>query len=232
MALLLRYYYKTGLRTHPRRLLANGPRPDPQQRALPVPPRRHSSYFQFTHHQLSHPQHLLRQHASTRHPVHIYRPHHRDHRSPNCPSCTRHTRRPVRASKITLSICMGTPSSKADLFALPIPAEHVTLRIANAALVSKNFTTAITTAHSLPSLHLHQCTCNNWTARPTPTSTGPLTTAEHSKSETDLAAPITFYQQLPYDTTRLVSRSTWWREEEDSTFHDERDLRILVCEMG
>jgi hypothetical protein len=59
---------------------------------------------------------------------------------------------------------MGTPSSKADLFALPIPSERVTLRIANAAIVSNNFTTAITTAHRLPSLQLHQCTRNKWTA--------------------------------------------------------------------
>jgi hypothetical protein len=70
----------------------------------------------------------------------------------------------VRASKTTLSIYMGTPSSKADLFALPIAAERVTLRIANAAIDSNNFTTAITTAHRLPSLQLHQCTRNKWTA--------------------------------------------------------------------
>jgi hypothetical protein len=47
---------------------------------------------------------------------------------------------------------MGTPSSKAELFALPIPAERVTLCIANVALVFNNFKTAITTAHRLPSL--------------------------------------------------------------------------------
>jgi hypothetical protein len=58
---------------------------------------------------------------------------------------------------------MGTPISKADLFALPIPAERVTLRIANAAAVSHNFITAISTVHRLPSLQLHKCTRNNWT---------------------------------------------------------------------
>jgi hypothetical protein len=70
----------------------------------------------------------------------------------------------VRGSKTTLSIYMGTPSSKATLLAVPIPAERVTLRIANAALVSNNFITAITIAHRLPSLKLHQCERNHWTA--------------------------------------------------------------------
>jgi hypothetical protein len=69
----------------------------------------------------------------------------------------------VRESQITLSNFMGTPVSKADLFALPIPAERVTLRIAHAAIVSNTFTTAITTAHRLPSLRRHQCNRNNWT---------------------------------------------------------------------
>jgi hypothetical protein len=59
---------------------------------------------------------------------------------------------------------MATKISKADLFALPIPAQRVTLRIANAAIVSNTFTTAITTAHRLPSPRLHQCTRNKWTA--------------------------------------------------------------------
>jgi hypothetical protein len=59
---------------------------------------------------------------------------------------------------------MASNISKADLFALPIPAEHVTLRIANAAVVSGTFTASITTAHRLPSLQLHQCTRNKWTA--------------------------------------------------------------------
>ncbi len=59
---------------------------------------------------------------------------------------------------------MATAISKADLFALPITEERVTLRIANAAIVSNNFTAALTTAHRLPSLQLHQCTRNNWTA--------------------------------------------------------------------
>jgi hypothetical protein len=70
----------------------------------------------------------------------------------------------VRDSQTTLSTYTESTISKADLFALPIPAERVTLRIANAAVVSNIFTTAITTAHRLPSLRLHQCTRNNWTA--------------------------------------------------------------------
>jgi hypothetical protein len=70
----------------------------------------------------------------------------------------------VRASETTLSVYMGTPHSKDELFALPIPAERVTLRIANSAVVSNNFTTTITTAHRLPSLQLHQCTRHSWTA--------------------------------------------------------------------
>jgi hypothetical protein len=70
----------------------------------------------------------------------------------------------VRASQTTLSTFMGTPTSKDDLFALPIPAERVTLCIANSAVVSNNFTTALSTAHRLPSLQLHQCTRNKWSA--------------------------------------------------------------------
>jgi hypothetical protein len=49
-------------------------------------------------------------------------------------------------------------------FALLIPAERVTLRIANAVIVSNTFETALTAAHRLPSLQLHQSTRNNWTA--------------------------------------------------------------------
>jgi hypothetical protein len=59
---------------------------------------------------------------------------------------------------------MATKISKADSCALPIPAERVTLRIANAAIVSNTFAAAVTTAHQLPSLQLHQCIRNNWTA--------------------------------------------------------------------
>jgi hypothetical protein len=53
---------------------------------------------------------------------------------------------------------MGTPISKADPFSLPIPVERVTLRIANADIVSNNFSTTITTAHRLPFLQLRQPT--------------------------------------------------------------------------
>jgi hypothetical protein len=70
----------------------------------------------------------------------------------------------VRESQITLSNFMGTQISKADLFALPIPAERVTLRIANAVIISNTFKTALTTAHRLPSLQLQQSTRTNWTA--------------------------------------------------------------------
>jgi hypothetical protein len=49
----------------------------------------------------------------------------------------------VRESQIILSTYMASKISKADLFTLPIPAERVTLRIANAAAVSSTFTTAI-----------------------------------------------------------------------------------------
>jgi hypothetical protein len=59
---------------------------------------------------------------------------------------------------------MASNISKADLFALPIPAERITLCIAYATVVSNNFKTAITTAHRLPSLQLHQCTRNEWSA--------------------------------------------------------------------
>jgi hypothetical protein len=59
---------------------------------------------------------------------------------------------------------MKSDISKADLFALTIPAERVTLRIANAAVVSGTFAAPFTTAHRLPSLQLHQCTRNKWTA--------------------------------------------------------------------
>jgi hypothetical protein len=60
----------------------------------------------------------------------------------------------VRESQIPLSTFMASNISKADLFALTIPAKHVNLRIANAAVVSGTFTAAITTAHRLPSLRL------------------------------------------------------------------------------
>jgi hypothetical protein len=59
---------------------------------------------------------------------------------------------------------MKSDISKADPFALTIPAERVTLHIADAAVVSGTFTAAFTTAHRLPSLQLHQCTRNKWTA--------------------------------------------------------------------
>jgi hypothetical protein len=61
----------------------------------------------------------------------------------------------VRKSQTALSTYMASKISKADLFALPIPTERVTLRIANAAAISNTFKTAITTAHRLPSLQLH-----------------------------------------------------------------------------
>jgi hypothetical protein len=69
----------------------------------------------------------------------------------------------VRESRTTLSIYMKISISKADLFVILIPAERVTVCIANEVLVSNNFTTAITTAHRLPSLQLRQCTRNHWT---------------------------------------------------------------------
>jgi hypothetical protein len=72
--------------------------------------------------------------------------------------------RAVQESQQTLATYMKSDISKADLFALTIPAERVTLRIANAAVVSGTFTVAFTTAHRLPSLQLHQCTRNKWTA--------------------------------------------------------------------
>jgi hypothetical protein len=70
----------------------------------------------------------------------------------------------VRESQFTLSTFMASKISEADQFALTIPAERVTLRIANAAVVSGTFTSAITPAHRLPSLRLHQCTRKKWTA--------------------------------------------------------------------
>jgi hypothetical protein len=70
----------------------------------------------------------------------------------------------VRKSQITLSNFMASNISKADLFALTIPAQRVTLRIANAAVVSGTFTAAFTAANRLPSLRLHQCTRNKWRA--------------------------------------------------------------------
>jgi hypothetical protein len=58
----------------------------------------------------------------------------------------------VREYQTTLSIYMKTLISKAELFAIPIPAERVTLRIANTAIVSNKYTTALTTTHRLPPL--------------------------------------------------------------------------------
>jgi hypothetical protein len=72
--------------------------------------------------------------------------------------------RAVRESQITLSTYMASRIFKADLFALTIPVELATLRIANAAVVCSTFTTAIATAHRLPCLRLHQCTRNNLAA--------------------------------------------------------------------
>jgi hypothetical protein len=66
----------------------------------------------------------------------------------------------VRDSQTTLSAYMASEITKADMLALPIPAERVTLRIANAAVVFNTFTTA----HQLPSLRSHRCTHNNWSA--------------------------------------------------------------------
>jgi hypothetical protein len=62
----------------------------------------------------------------------------------------------VRVSQSTLSTFMASKIYKADLFALTIPAERVTLRIANAAVVPSTFTTFINTAHRLPTLRRHR----------------------------------------------------------------------------
>jgi hypothetical protein len=69
----------------------------------------------------------------------------------------------VQESQATLSLFMKTPISKAELFAIPIPAERVTICIANTPLVSNKYTSALTTAHRLPPLKLHHCTRNKWT---------------------------------------------------------------------
>jgi hypothetical protein len=70
---------------------------------------------------------------------------------------------------------MATKISKADLSALPIPPERVNLRIVNAAIVSDNFATAITTA-LLIGFHLSNSTnvpATTGQPRPIPTSAGP-----------------------------------------------------------
>jgi hypothetical protein len=77
---------------------------------------------------------------------------------------------------------MASKISEADLVALTIPAEHVALRIANAAVVS------IPSQHqSLPPTGFRLSDSSNVPAtngrpQPIPTSTGPLS-PDHSKSE-------------------------------------------------
>jgi hypothetical protein len=87
----------------------------------------------------------------------------------------------VRESKTALSTYMASSISKADLFALPIPAERITLCIANATVVSNNFKPPSPPPIGFRLSNPTNVLATNGRPRTTPPFTGPLS-SDHSKS--------------------------------------------------